>query len=65
VVVQSQLGQDSHLHPLDNYTGCTGEIVTDTGDSHGPGQNLHYGISAQYEDRGARPAHHVSPAPRL
>ncbi|HCA86449.1 MAG TPA: sugar-binding protein [Streptomyces sp.] len=53
VVVQSQLGHDSHLHPLDNYTGCQGEIVTDPGDSHGPGQNLYYGISAQYEDEGA------------
>ncbi|WP_411112334.1 ThuA domain-containing protein [Streptomyces sp. 029-5] len=53
VVVQSQLGHDSHLHPLDNYTGCTGEIVTDAGDSHGPGQNLYYGITAQYEDKGA------------
>ncbi|MFI6877019.1 ThuA domain-containing protein [Streptomyces sp. NPDC050400] len=52
VVVQSQLGHDTHLHPLDNYTGCTGEIVTDAGDSHGPGQNLYYGISAQYEDKG-------------
>ncbi|MEU8666540.1 ThuA domain-containing protein [Streptomyces anulatus] len=53
VVVQSQLGHDTHLHPLDNYTGCTGEIVTDAGDSHGPGQNLYYGITAQYEDKGA------------
>ncbi|MFC9273408.1 ThuA domain-containing protein [Streptomyces zhihengii] len=53
VVVQSQLGHDSHLHPLDNYTGCTGEIVTDAGDSHGPGQNLYYGITAQYEDKAA------------
>ncbi|WP_326769273.1 ThuA domain-containing protein [Streptomyces sp. NBC_01591] len=53
VVVQSQLGHDTHLHPLDNYTGCAGEIVTDAGDSHGPGQNLYYGISAQYEDKGA------------
>ncbi|MFF8470736.1 ThuA domain-containing protein [Streptomyces griseus] len=53
VVVQSQLGHDTHLHPLDNYTGCTGEIITDAGDSHGPGQNLYYGITAQYEDRGA------------
>ncbi|MFA3839570.1 ThuA domain-containing protein [Streptomyces aureus] len=52
VVVQSQLGHDSHLHPLDNYTGCAGEIVTDAGGSHGPGQNLYYGISAQYEDKG-------------
>ncbi|MFJ7996099.1 ThuA domain-containing protein [Streptomyces sp. NPDC096310] len=52
VVVQSQLGHDSHLHPLDNYTGCKGEIITDAGDSHGPGQNLYYGITARYEDRG-------------
>ncbi|MFJ2211469.1 ThuA domain-containing protein [Streptomyces sp. NPDC101062] len=52
VVVQSQLGHDSHLHPLDNYTGCAGEIVTDAGDSHGPGQNLYYGITARYEDQG-------------
>jgi PKD repeat protein len=53
VVVQSQLGHDSHLHPLDNYTGCAGRIVTDAGDSHGPGQNLYYGITARYEDTGA------------
>ncbi|GLF98475.1 ThuA domain-containing protein [Streptomyces yaizuensis] len=53
VVVQSQLGHDSHLHPLDNHTGCRGGIVTDAGESHGPGQNLYYGISARYEDRGA------------
>ncbi|MFM9371202.1 ThuA domain-containing protein [Streptomyces sp. Da 82-17] len=52
VVVQSQLGHDSHLHPLDNHTGCEGKIVTDAGDSHGPGQNLYYGITAQYEDKG-------------
>ncbi|PZG18274.1 ThuA domain-containing protein [Nonomuraea aridisoli] len=56
VVVQSQLGHDSHLHPLDNYTGCEGEIVTDPGESHGPGQNLYYAISAQYEDEGAAEA---------
>ncbi|MDI3385487.1 ThuA domain-containing protein [Streptomyces sp. B-S-A8] len=52
VVVQSQLGHDSHLHPLDNYTGCAGKIATDAGDSHGPGQNLYYGITAAYEDEG-------------
>ncbi|CAM5360897.1 Sugar-binding protein OS=Streptomyces griseus subsp. griseus (strain JCM 4626 / NBRC) OX=455632 GN=SGR_924 PE=4 SV=1 [Streptomyces griseus subsp. griseus] len=61
VVVQSQLGHDTHLHPLDNYTGCTGEIITDAGDSHGPGQNLYYGITAQYEDRGAPDAPAVQP----
>ena len=41
------------LHPLDNYIGCSGEIRTDAGDGHGPGQNLYYGITAQYEDKGA------------
>ncbi|MEU3269610.1 ThuA domain-containing protein [Saccharomonospora sp. NPDC006951] len=53
VVVQSQLGHDDHLHPMDNVTGCTGEIKTDTGDSHGPGQNLYAALSAQYTDKGA------------
>lgn len=52
VVVQSQLGHDSHLHPMDNVTGCKGEITTDSGDSHGPGQNLYVALSAQYQDRG-------------
>ncbi|OLF06042.1 sugar-binding protein [Actinophytocola xinjiangensis] len=53
VVVQSQLGHDSHLHPMDNVTGCTGTLSTDTGDSHGPGQNLYAAVSAQYTDGGA------------
>ncbi|MBK1786258.1 ThuA domain-containing protein [Prauserella cavernicola] len=52
VVVQSQLGHDDHLHPMDNVTGCTGEVATDTGDSHGPGQNLYAALSAQYTDGG-------------
>lgn len=52
VVVQSQLGHDDHLHPMDNVTGCKGEITTDTGDSHGPGQNLYAALSAQYTDNG-------------
>ncbi|PXY24426.1 ThuA domain-containing protein [Prauserella flavalba] len=54
VVVQSQLGHDDHLHPMDNVTGCTGEIATDAGDSHGPGQNLYAALSAQYTDDGGR-----------
>ncbi|GAB1510462.1 ThuA domain-containing protein [Actinophytocola sp. KF-1] len=53
VVVQSQLGHDDHLHPMDNVTGCTGTVRTDTGDSHGPGQNLYAAVSAQYTDGGA------------
>lgn len=53
VVVQSQLGHDDHLHPMDNVVGCTGTVKTDTGDSHGPGQNLYAALSAQYTDGGA------------
>jgi cytochrome c len=55
VVVQTLLGHDSHAHPMDNYTGCSGTLVTDAnaGDGHGPGQNLFTLISAQYTDGGA------------
>ena len=54
VVVQSQLGHDSHVHPMDNVTGCRGEVSTDSGDSHGPGQNLFAALSASYVDGGGR-----------
>ncbi|MBP2319893.1 glucose/arabinose dehydrogenase/PKD repeat protein/type 1 glutamine amidotransferase [Kibdelosporangium banguiense] len=52
VVVQSQLGHDAHLHPMDNVTGCRGEFKTDQGASHGPGQNLYVGMAVQYADGG-------------
>ncbi|MET0236264.1 MAG: ThuA domain-containing protein [Kibdelosporangium sp.] len=52
VVVQSQLGHDLHLHPMDNVTGCKGEFKTDQGASHGPGQNLYVGMAVQYADNG-------------
>ncbi|SFB58543.1 PKD domain-containing protein [Amycolatopsis marina] len=54
VVVQSQLGHDDHLHPMDNVAGCRGEVRTDSGDSHGPGQNLYAALSATYADGGGR-----------
>ncbi len=55
VVVQTQLGHDSHTHPLDNYIGCTGVAVTESGggDGHGPGQDLYTVLTAQYTDGGA------------
>ncbi|MCW3841068.1 ThuA domain-containing protein [Micromonospora yasonensis] len=55
VVVQTQLGHDSHTHPLDNYIGCTGVAATESngGDGHGPGQNLYTVLTAQYTDGGA------------
>jgi hypothetical protein len=52
VVVQSQLGHDHHLHPMDNLTGCRGEFKTDPGTSHGPGQNLYVAMAVQYADGG-------------
>jgi PKD repeat protein/glucose/arabinose dehydrogenase len=58
VVLQTQLGHDSHAHPLDNYVGCSGVAVTESngGDGHGPGQNLYTLLSAQYTDGGANGA---------
>ncbi|MEV4809003.1 ThuA domain-containing protein [Micromonospora avicenniae] len=55
VVVQTQLGHDSHTHPMDNYIGCSGVALTETngGDGHGPGQNLYTVLTAQYTDGGA------------
>jgi PKD repeat protein len=58
VVVQTQLGHDSHTHPLDNYVGCSGLALTESngGDGHGPGQNLYTVLTAQYPDgRSCRP----------
>ena len=52
VKVQSQLGRDARLIPLDDYTGCTGEIAADAGPDQAPG-NLYLGITARYEDNGA------------
>jgi PKD repeat protein len=55
VVVQTLLGHDDHAHPLDNYIGCSGVLITDSdaGDGHGPGQDLYARVSAQYTDKGA------------
>ncbi|MEN3610804.1 ThuA domain-containing protein [Plantactinospora sp. ZYX-F-223] len=54
VVTQTQLGHDSHSHPMDNYLGCSGSLGTEPagGDGHGPGQNLYTVLTAQYTDGG-------------
>ena len=54
VNVTTQLGHDSHAHPLDNYEGCEGAIFLDPAD-HGPGQNVYPVLGAGYEDLGAIP----------
>ncbi|KIF77821.1 sugar-binding protein [Streptomyces sp. 150FB] len=52
VEVSSQLGRDSRLIPLDDYTGCSGEIAAVAGPDQAAG-NLYLGITARYEDKGA------------
>ncbi|MCD2441328.1 PKD domain-containing protein [Agromyces sp. SYSU K20354] len=54
VTVNTQLGHDTHAHPLDNYEGCEGAIFLDPAD-HGPGQNVYPALGAGYEDLGAIP----------
>ncbi|NHC46720.1 PKD domain-containing protein [Motilibacter aurantiacus] len=52
VAVNTQLGHDTHAHPLDNYTGCSGSVYLDPAD-HGPGQNVYPVLGAGYTDLGA------------
>ncbi|WP_275001450.1 PKD domain-containing protein [Promicromonospora iranensis] len=52
VTVNTQLGHDTHAHPLDNYTGCSGSVFLDPAD-HGVGQNVYPVLGAGYEDLGA------------
>ncbi|GAA2224640.1 hypothetical protein GCM10010413_18340 [Promicromonospora sukumoe] len=52
VTVNTQLGHDTHAHPLDNYTGCSGSVFLDPAD-HGVGQNVYPVLGAGYQDLGA------------
>lgn len=52
VAVNTQLGHDTHAHPLDNYSGCSGTVFLDPAD-HGPGQNVYPVLGAGYQDQGA------------
>jgi len=52
VTVSTQLGHDSHAHPIDNYTGCTGTVFLDPAD-HGVGQNVYPVLRASYQDLGS------------
>ena len=52
VAVNTQLGHDTHSHPLDNYTGCAGSVFLDPAD-HGVGQNVYPVLGAGYQDLGA------------
>jgi PKD repeat protein/glucose/arabinose dehydrogenase len=52
VKIQAILGHDSHGHPLDQYTGCSANVVTTLSSGHSDGDNVFYVIEASYTDKG-------------
>ncbi|TDC45744.1 carbohydrate-binding protein [Jiangella ureilytica] len=52
IVTQPALGHDQHGHPLEQYTGCTGEIETIVDDGHSHVDNIFYIVDSTYTDRG-------------
>ncbi|MFC4588527.1 ThuA domain-containing protein [Sphaerisporangium corydalis] len=52
VKVQAILGHDTHGHPLDQYTGCSGTVQTTLSSGHSDGDNVFYVLEATYTDKG-------------
>ncbi len=52
VVTQPALGHDQHGHPLEQYTGCTGEIQAIVDDGHSHVDNIFYIVDSTYTDQG-------------
>ncbi|WP_405144117.1 ThuA domain-containing protein [Sphaerisporangium sp. NBC_01403] len=52
VKVQAILGHDTHGHPLDQYTGCSGTLQTTLSSGHSDGDNVFYVLEASYTDKG-------------
>jgi PKD repeat protein/glucose/arabinose dehydrogenase/type 1 glutamine amidotransferase len=52
VKVQAILGHDTHGHPLDQYTGCSGTVQTTLSSGHDDGDNVFYVLEATYTDKG-------------
>ncbi|GAA2375380.1 PQQ-dependent sugar dehydrogenase [Dactylosporangium salmoneum] len=52
VKVQAILGHDTHGHPLDTYTGCTGTVTTTLSNGHSEDDNTFYVLEASYTDKG-------------
>ncbi|MCW2876696.1 MAG: hypothetical protein JWQ95_796 [Sphaerisporangium sp.] len=52
VKVQAILGHDTHGHPLDQYTGCSGTVQTTLSSGHSDGDNVFYVLEASYTDKG-------------
>ncbi|WP_248960639.1 ThuA domain-containing protein [Sphaerisporangium perillae] len=52
VKIQAILGHDTHGHPLDQYTGCSGTVQTTLSSGHSDGDNIFYVLEASYTDHG-------------
>ncbi|MDT7727047.1 MAG: cytochrome c [Actinomycetota bacterium] len=50
--MQAILGHDTHGHPLDQYTGCSGTVQTTLSSGHSDGDNVFYVLEASYTDKG-------------
>ena len=52
LIVQPALGHDAHAHPLLEYRGKTGSIVTDLGSGHSEDMKVFFALDARYTDKG-------------
>ncbi len=52
VQLQTYLGHDSHAHPLQAYTGCSGVVQTSLSSGHGAEANVFAVFEATYTDNG-------------
>jgi cytochrome c len=52
VTLQSILGHETHGHPLNQYTGCSGLVQTTLSSGHSEGDNVFGVLEASYTDHG-------------
>ncbi|RKQ93981.1 glucose/arabinose dehydrogenase [Solirubrobacter pauli] len=52
LIVQPALGHDDHAHPLLEYRGKTGSVVTDLGTGHSEDMKVFFALDARYTDKG-------------
>ncbi|HEX6685191.1 MAG TPA: ThuA domain-containing protein [Candidatus Limnocylindrales bacterium] len=50
VVLQYSLGHDAHAHPIQQYNGCSGTVVTSAESGHGADTNTFAVLEASYVD---------------
>ena len=56
LIVQPALGHDAHAHPLLEYRGRTGSLVTDLGSGHSEDMKVFFALDARYTDQGGEGA---------